>query len=92
LTLFDKRWSEANRLDKMHFKSVGNIQRTIHTIWYTLRTLKQQEQIFNLFNQTILWKTNDQEFVQSLQPPPTQVLLLKKKKKKTLIKTGKISF
>ncbi|CAF2345677.1 unnamed protein product [Rotaria sp. Silwood2] len=86
-SLFNKQWSEANRVDKMHFKSVGHIQRMIHAIWFTLRTLKQNEQIFKIFNQTILWKLSDQKYVQSLQPP-TQNLLPKKKKKKTLVKIG----
>jgi len=87
-TLFDKQWGEANRVDKMYFKSVGYMQRILHTIWFSLRALKQNDQIFKLFNQTILWKTNDQEYFQSLQPP-IQTLLPKKKKKKTLVKTGK---
>jgi hypothetical protein len=73
----------------MCFKSPGYIQHIIHTIWYSLRALKENEQIFKLFNQTILWKTMDQEYVQSLQPP-AQNLLPKKKKKKTLVKIGKI--
>jgi hypothetical protein len=71
----------------MYFKSAGYLQRLIHTLWFTLRTLKLNEQIFQIFNQTILWKTNDQQYVQSLQPP-AQNLLPKKKKKKILIKTG----
>ncbi|UJR27984.1 hypothetical protein I4U23_009242 [Adineta vaga] len=86
-TLFDKQWSEANRIDKMFLKSSGNIQRIIYTLWFSLRSLKQNDQIMKLFNQTILWKTNDQEYVQSLQPP-IQNSLPKKKKKKILIKTG----
>ncbi|CAF0786478.1 unnamed protein product [Adineta steineri] len=86
-SLFDKQWAEANRLDKMCAKSAGFTQRIIHTIWFSLRTLKLNEQIFKIFNQTILWKTNDQEYVQSLQQP-LQSLLPKKKKKKILVKTA----
>ncbi|CAF1335028.1 unnamed protein product [Rotaria sordida] len=85
--LFDRQWSQANRIDKMNLKSAGYIQRIIHTMWFTLRTLKQNDQIFKIFNQTILWKNNDQQYLQSLQPP-TQNLLPKKKKKKTLVKIG----
>ncbi len=88
-SLFCKKWSEANRVEKMTCKSsVGNIQRIIHTMWYSLRTLKQNDELFKIFNQTILWKTNDQEYIQSLQIL-TKNLLPKKKKKKIFIKTSK---
>jgi hypothetical protein len=87
--LFTKQWSEANRIDKMYFKSFGYIQRIVHTLWYSLRTLKRNDELFRIFNQTILWKRNDEEYVQSLQVA-TKNLLPKKKKKKILIKTSKI--
>ncbi len=87
-SLFTKQWTAANRIDKMHLKTVGNVQRIVHTVWYSLRTLKQNDELCKLFNQTILWKANDQEYVQSLQVA-TKNLLPKKKKKKILIKTSK---
>jgi len=90
-SLFDKKWSEANRIDKLTLKSIGYIERVIHTLWYSLRTLKQNNELVQIFNQTILWKTNDQEYVQSLQIS-TKNLLPKKKKKKILIKTSTIIF
>ncbi|CAF5195772.1 unnamed protein product, partial [Rotaria magnacalcarata] len=66
-SLFDKQWSAANRIDIMRCKPQINIERIVHTMWFTLRTLKQNDQISKLFNQTILWKQNDQQYVQSLQ-------------------------
>ncbi|CAF3877784.1 unnamed protein product [Rotaria magnacalcarata] len=86
-SLFDKQWSAANRIDIMRCKPQINIERIVHTMWFTLRTLKQNDQISKLFNQTILWKQNDQQYVQSLQTS-SQNLLPKKKKKKTLVKIG----
>ena len=86
-SLFDKQWSEANRVGKMYLPPFGYVQRIVHTLWFSLRTLKQNDQISKLFDQTILWKTNDQEYVQSLQPPPPN-LVPKKRKKKILVKTG----
>ncbi len=89
-SLFNKKWLEANRIDKMNCKSVGNIQRIIHTIWYSLRILKQNDELFKIFNQTILWKINDQEYIQSLEILNKNLLPKKKKTKKILIKTDKI--
>lgn len=84
-SLFEKKWSEIHRIDRLMMKSTGYCQRTIFTLWSTLRTLKQNDAIFQLFNQTPFWKSNDQEYVQSLQAA-TKNLLPKKKKKKILIK------
>jgi hypothetical protein len=90
-SLFEKKWLEANRIDKFTLKSIGYIERVIHTLWFALRTLKRDNDLIQLFNQTILWKTNDQEYVQSLQIS-TKNNLPKKKKKKILIKTSEIDF
>lgn len=88
-TLFDKQWSIANFADKLTRKPIVNTQRIVQTVWFTLRGLKQNDQIIKLFNQTILWKNNDEKYVQSLHAPP-QNSLPKKKKKKTLVKIGKM--
>jgi hypothetical protein len=87
-SLFEKKWSEANRIDELTLKSIGYVERIVHTLWYSLRTLKRNNELIQLFNQTILWKTNDQEYVQSLEIS-TKNNLPKKKKKKILIKTSK---
>lgn len=87
ISLFGKKWSEGHRIDRLMVKSTGYGQRIIFTLWFTLRTLKQNDALIQLFNQTILWKTNDQEYIQSLQAA-TKQLLPKKKKKKLLIKTN----
>ncbi|CAF0979301.1 unnamed protein product [Rotaria sp. Silwood1] len=86
-SLFDKQCAEVNRLDKMYLKSAYDLQRIIHTIWYSLRTLKQNEQICQIFKQTFLWKHDDELYLQSLRSIPRSSLP-KKKKKKTLVKTG----
>ncbi|CAF3695853.1 unnamed protein product [Rotaria sordida] len=86
-SLFDKQCTEVNRLDKMHLKSTHDLKRIIYTIWYSLRTLKQNEQICQNFKQTFLWKHDDELYLQSLRSI-ARSSLPKKKKKKTLIKTG----
>jgi hypothetical protein len=71
----------------MYLKSASDLKRIIFTIWCSLRTLKQNEQICQLFHQTFLWKNQDELYRQSLRsaiPSP----LPKKKKKKSPIKTG----
>ena len=87
--LFDKYWSEANRVDIMHFKPGGSIQRIIHTIWFSLRTLKRDDQLANLFKQTILWRSNDEQYIQSLKPPVRPALAKIKKRRPLMPKTGK---
>ena len=87
--LFDKQWSEANRVDMMHFKPGGSIQRIIHTLWFSLRTLKREDQLANLFNQTILWRSNDEQFIQSLKPPVRPALVKIRKRRPLMPKTGK---
>ncbi len=84
-SLFIKQSSEANRLDKMYLKSAGDLKRIIYTIWCSLRTLKQNEQICQIFNQTSLWRKDDELYLQSLR---SAVPLPKKKKRKLLVKTG----
>jgi hypothetical protein len=86
-SLFDKQCSEVNRLDKMYLKSASDLKRIIFTIWCSLRTLKQNEQICQIFQQSFLWKNEDELYRQSLRsalPLP----LPKKKKKKSPIKPG----
>ncbi|CAF4382312.1 unnamed protein product [Rotaria socialis] len=81
-SLFDKQWTEVNKLDKMYLKSSNDLKRIIYTIWHTLRTLKKNEKICEIFNKTFLWKTNDEAYLQSQQAvvPPSPP---KKKKKKS---------
>ena len=89
-SLFTKQCAEINRLDKMFLKSASDFKRIIYTIWYSLRTLKQNEQICRYFRQTLLWRNDDELYLQSLRSSTSSLLLLssKKKKKKTLVKTG----
>lgn len=86
-SLFDQRCSEANRLDKMYLKSASDLQRIIYTIWCSLRTLKQNEQICQIFQGTPLWRAEDELYLQSLRSA-TPLPVPKKRKKKTLVKTG----
>ncbi len=86
-TLFDKKCSEVNRLDKMFLKSASDLKRIIFTIWCSLRTLKQNEQICQLFQQSFLWTNEDELYRQSLRLPISSSLP-KKKKKKSPVKTG----
>lgn len=88
-SLFEKQWSQANRIDRFTMKSTGYCQRIVATLWSSLRTLKQNDAIFQLFNQTILWKKNDQDYVQSLQAAMKNLLPKKKKKKIIIIKSSK---
>ena len=84
-SLFDKQCSEVNRLDKMYLKSAGDLKRIIYTIWCSLRTLKQNEQIFKIFNQTIHYgKILIKNMLQSLQPPIPPIYYQRKKRKRTL--------
>jgi hypothetical protein len=69
----------------MYLKSAGDLKRIIYTIWCSLRTLKQNEQICQIFNQTSLWRKDDELYLQSLR---SAVPLPKKKKRKLLVKTG----
>lgn len=86
-TLFDRQCSEVNRLDKMFLKSASDFKRIIFTIWCSLRTLKQNEQICQLFHESFLWTKEDEFYRQSLRVSlPT--VLPKKKKKKSPMKTG----
>jgi len=89
-SLFDKQCSEVNRLDKMYLKSASDLKRIIFTIWCSLRTLKQNEQICQLFQQSFLWTNEDELYRQSLRSP-IPLPLPKKKKKKSPVKTGKSS-
>lgn len=86
-TLFDRQCSEVNRLDKMFLKSASDFKRIIYTIWCSLRTLKQNERICQLFHESFLWTKEDEFYRQSLRAtlPST---LPKKKKKKSPMKTG----
>jgi hypothetical protein len=86
-SLFDKQCSEVNRLDKMFLKSASDLKRIVYTIWCSLRTLKQNEQICQIFKQTVLWRNDDELYLQSLRSA-IPVALPKKKKKKSLVKTG----
>jgi len=87
-SLFHKQWLEANRIDEMKLKSAGYIERIIHTIWFTLRTVKRNDELCKIFNQTILWKVHDQEYVQNYPILNKNNLLPKRKKKKIFIKTN----
>ena len=84
--LFMKQWSEVNRIHKMSLASVGTIRRYIQSVWYSLRRLKDNDQISDLFKQTNFWKKNDQEYFEYLQQTNMKTILPKKKKKKILIK------
>lgn len=90
LNLFNKKWSEANRISKMKLKTGGEIEHVIYTFWYSLRTLKQNDELNKIFNQTKLWKKNDQDYIELLQNSMKNNLLPKKKKKKILIKISKL--
>jgi hypothetical protein len=89
-SLLDKQWLECNRLDRMFFKSPNDLRRIIYSIWFALRTLKRDEQVCHLFEQTCLWRTNDQLYRQTLHIN-VRTPMPKKKKKKLLVKTGIIS-
>lgn len=86
-TLFDRQCSEVNRLDKMFLKSASDFKRIIYTIWCSLRTLKQNERICQLFHQSFLWTKEDELYRQSLRTtlPTAQP---KRKKKKSPMKPG----
>lgn len=88
LSLFDKQCTEINRLHKMYLQSASDLKRIIFTIWCSLRTLKQNEQISQIFQNTSLWTNQDELYRESLRaaiPSP----LPKKKKKKSPVKPGK---
>ncbi|CAF2592883.1 unnamed protein product [Rotaria sp. Silwood2] len=86
-SLFDKQCAEVIRLDKMYLKSAYDLKRIIYTIWHSLRTLKRNEQMYQIFKQTFLWKHDDDLYLQSLRSIGRSSSP-KKKKKKTLVKTG----
>lgn len=89
ISLFDKQCSEVNRLDRMFLKSASDFKRIIFTIWCSLRTLKQNEQIYEIFRQTKFWKNQDELYRQSVRASlPT--ILIKKKKKKSIEKSGRL--
>lgn len=89
LTMFDKRWSEANLVEKMHLKPLTNLQRTIDTLWFCLRTLKRNDEISDLFKKTPIWRIEDEKYFQSLRlPNPMSIVNKIKKKKRPLVKTG----
>ncbi|CAF0899518.1 unnamed protein product [Adineta ricciae] len=44
-TIFDKQWSRANRINKMFLRSAANLQCIVYLLWFTLRTLKQDDQL-----------------------------------------------
>jgi hypothetical protein len=71
----------------MYLKSASDLKRIIFTIWCSLRTLKQNEQICQMFQQTFLWKNQDELYRQSLRSA-IRSTLPKKKKKKSPVKTG----
>ena len=89
LSLIDKQFAEANRVEKMFLKSPNDLRRIVYSLWYTLRTLKQNEQISELFHQTALWRNEDQVYRQASRAPERPIVP-KKKKKKSLVKTGAI--
>ena len=86
VAMMEKQLSEANRIDKMFMKSPNDLRRIIYSLWYALRTLKQNEQISQVFHQTFLWRNQDQLYRQALRAPERPIVP-KKKKKKSLVKT-----
>lgn len=87
IILFDKQCTQINRLEKMFLKSSNDLKRIIFTIWCSLRTLKQNEQICQIFQESFLWRKEDHLYRQSLREAKP-VTLPKKKKKKSPTKTG----
>jgi hypothetical protein len=73
----------------MYFKSPSDLKRIVYTIWSSLRTLKQNEQIYQIFNKTFLWRNEDLLYIQSSRPA-VRSPIQKKRKKKTLVKTGTV--
>ncbi|CAF0723215.1 unnamed protein product [Adineta ricciae] len=86
-SLFDQRYSETNRVEKMCFKPANDLKRIIYTIWCSLRTLKQNEQICQIFKGTPLWRDGDELYLLSTRAA-APLIVPKKKKKKILVKTG----
>ncbi|CAF3708171.1 unnamed protein product [Adineta steineri] len=87
-SLFDKQCSEANRLNKMYLKPASDLKRIISLFWCTLRTLKQNEQICQIFKETPLWRNDDELYLQSLRSAIPSPSPKKIKKKKLLVKQG----
>ena len=85
---FDKRWTEANFIEKMQLKSISNLQRMIDSTYFSLRTLIRDNQIQQFFQGTKLWKENDEKYFQSLQFPVNHSIIKIKKKKTNSGKTG----
>ena len=86
-SLFDQRYSETNRVEKMCFKPANDLRRIIYIIWCSLRTLKQNEQICQIFKGTPLWRDGDELYLLSTRAT-MPLTVPKKKKKKILVKTG----
>ena len=89
-SLFDQQCSAVNRLEKMYLKPASDFKRIIFTIWCSLRTLKQNEQICRLFERSFCWTNEDELYRRSIRAlmPST---LPKKKKKKSPGKIGLLS-
>ena len=63
------------------------MQHIVYSTWFILRTLKRDEQIARHFEQTHLWKQEDQRYMESLRSA-VRLPVPKKRKKKSLVKTG----
>ena len=88
-SLWDKKWSEANRIDKMFLRSPFDLRRIVHSFWFSLRMLKENEEIQKLFRESPFWRRNDENFLQSLKTNVgNRTNSPKKRKKKLLVKTG----
>lgn len=86
VAMIEKQLSDANRIDKMFMKSPNDLRRIVYSLWYALRTLKQNEQISQVFHQTFLWRNEDQLYRQASRAPERPVVP-RRKKKKSLVKT-----
>ncbi|KAG0430108.1 hypothetical protein DMUE_5695 [Dictyocoela muelleri] len=78
MSIWNQQWTDINRLDRMFLRSPHDLRRIVYSIWCSLRTLKQNEQISALFHQTFLWRTQDKLYRQA-----SRSIIPKKKKKKS---------
>lgn len=56
---WEKNWSEVNNISKMFLKSSFDVGRIVRDFWFSVRSLKENDEFLKNFRETVFWLEND---------------------------------